>query len=138
MTSTIKEIENAMLSELEESGLFKYTGSIGRDGRPAAINYPAAMVFFNGENDTGNNPRPVRNCSFVVAVLVRNLTGEKAAAQDAYDIIDSVRDLFLGKDLGLVGIGSFSCPARKFGGYANGVVTYLLEFGCKMYLNVPS
>lgn len=137
MASTIKEIENAMITTLEASGVFKYVGSIGRDGRPAAINYPAAMVFFNGESDTGNNPRPVRNASFLVAVLVRNLTGEKEAAQDAYDILDTVRDLFLGQTIGLSGIGAFACPARKFGGYANGVVTYLNEFTCKVYLNVP-
>ncbi|MBF0410978.1 MAG: hypothetical protein HQM10_26780 [Candidatus Riflebacteria bacterium] len=127
-------IEDALIDKIRTIAEFKYVGSVGRDDRPAQMNYPAALVLFTGDSDSGNKPRAVRNIAFTVAVLAKNLVGRKEALRDVYQIIDAVRDLIHGSNLDISDLGKFSCDRRAFGGYSNGIVTYILEFSVKTYL----
>jgi hypothetical protein len=133
---TTTETEDALIKAMNDLGVFSYVASVGRDKPPAVLNYPACMVFFTGDSDTGNTPRPVRRLNFTTAILAKNLTGEKAAADAGYALIDSVRDAVHGKYLGLVNTSKWACSSRRFMDFTAGVVTYIVEFNVDVYLTV--
>lgn len=135
-TPTTGETEDALIQAMNDLGVFPYVASVGRDKPPATLNFPACMVFFTGDSDTGNAPRPVRRLNFTVAILAKNLSSEKAAADEGYALIDSVRDAVHGNDLGLVNTSHWTCSKRRFMGYTAGIVTYVVEFYVDVYLPV--
>jgi hypothetical protein len=135
-TPTTTDLEDALIAAMRSLAVFPYLASVGRDKPPATLNFPACMVFFTGDNDTGNTPRPVRRTSFTVAILAKNLTNEKAAADAGYALIDSVRDAVHGSYLGLSNTSKWICGPRRFMDYTAGVVTYTVEFYVDVYLPV--
>ena len=130
------DLEDALIKAVADLGLFLYVASVGRDKPPVMLNFPAAMVFFTGDQDLGNVPRPVRRASFTVAVLAKNLTNEKAAADAGYALIDAVRDAVHGSVLGLACTSKWTCSSRRFMDYQAGIVTYAIEFTVDAYLAV--
>lgn len=135
--STITEIEDAIICALEDAKCFEMVASFGREGTPPAPRFPAALVYFAGDSDTGNLPRPVFMTRFDVLVSSRNLSSEESAKRDAYQLLDAARDAILGKTLGLVGVGPFGMAGREFIRYGGGVATYALRFQARAFLPVP-
>lgn len=125
---TITEIEDAMIAALESLELFDAVDSAGRPGEFDALTYPAASAMFLSERDLGVKSRRVSELQFAVLVSAQNLQSEQAAAQDAYALIDAVRDAIHGQTLGAEDIEPFACLRRELVGYQDGIITYQLTF----------
>jgi len=125
-------IEEAMIAELEKTGLFKQLDSLGR-GAPdnvKARTYPMASVYFDGDNDDTDraSARPVPDFYYTIMIKVMNRAHEKDSARDAYSIMDEVRDLFNGKQLGVDGIEPVRLVRRRILAYVAGEITYGMRF----------
>ena len=69
---------------------------------------------------------------------MKNLTSEAQAASDIYTLIDAVRDAIEGKQLGNDDIEPFMCMARELVDYADGIISYVVKFRTRHYLDVPT
>lgn len=123
-------IEEAMIAELEKTGIFKKIESLGRFKPSPAKTYPLADLFFSDDNDATDSDaaRPVPDFYYIVRIYQKNLTSEKSAARDAYSIMDEVRDLFNGKVLGIEGIEPIRLVSRKIMRYRAGEIVYDMRF----------
>jgi phage gp37-like protein len=140
MAATLDQIEDAIIDALETTDQFKLIESAGREAPPAAMNYPAAFVFFVGANDTGNNPRPVMDARFDVVITNKNLRGEQVAAQSTYALAETVRDALAGQTLGLEtsGVGPFRLSSYEILGANGGVISYVLHFVARVFHPMPA
>lgn len=131
-------IEDVLIKAIEELDLFDTVDSAGRSGDLEDIsdfkNYPAASTLFVAFEDTGNKSRPVLDVKFAVIVQNRNVAGEREAASDTYQLLIAVRDLIHGKRFNIDNIDVFACESAKLTDYKNGVITYTLIFGTRLYL----
>jgi phage gp37-like protein len=137
VNTTIADVENKMLESIRATGKFKLVDSVGRSAPPLAMNYPAAFVFFVGDEDTGNRPRPIYNTRFDVVVVNKNLRGEQQVARDTYELLEDVRESVVGKTYGLEALSPLEMVGRSMLEYENGVVSYALHFAARMYMPVP-
>lgn len=142
--ATIADIEDdiittiAALKDNDEVKLFRIIDSLGRKKPPVTLNYPACFVYFAGDTNTGSKPRPVYTTDFECLISVKNLTSEAQAASDIYTLIDAVRDAIEGKQLGNDDIEPFMCMARELVDYADGIISYVVKFRTRHYLDVPT
>jgi len=136
--STIKDIEDSIITTIRALDMFKVVDSLGRKKPPVTLNYPACFVYFAGDTNTGSKPRPVYTTDFVCLISGKNLTSEASAAGNAYTLIDTVRDAIEGKKLGIADIEPFICASRELVDYADGIVTYVVKFRTRHYLDVPT
>lgn len=136
----ISEIEDVLISTIEELNLFKYVGSLGRKGQPPALNYPCAFVYFAGDENTNSKPRPVYLLNYEILIMCKNLSlnPEKGAAKDAYILLEAVEQAINGKSLGITDIEPWTCISREIYDYENGVISYVMKFQTRHYLSVPT
>lgn len=134
--STIADIEDTLIGVMRDLNLFRMVDSLGRKGMPVTRNYPAAFVYFVRERSDTSVPRPVMEKTFEVLIQQKNLQSESQAASDAYSILESVRDAVNGKQLGHTDIGTFTCVSTELTDYADGVISYVLQFVIHHYLPV--
>lgn len=132
--STIAELEDTLIGVIQDLDLFHRVDSLGRKGLPAALSYPAAFVYFVRERSDTAVPRPVVEKVFEVLVQQKNLQAESQAAAGVYGLVESVRDAVNGKRLGHTDIGPFTCSAIDMTDYADGVISYALQFTVQQYL----
>ncbi len=125
---TITQLEDAMIAAIEALNLFDVVDSAGRPGDYSALTYPAASAMFLSESDAGVKSRRVSALQFAVFVSAQNFESEQSAAQDAYSLIDAVRDAIHGQTLGAADIEPFVCLRRELTGYQDGIITYQLTF----------
>jgi len=71
-------------------------------------------------------------------VSVKNLSSEKTAANSIYSLIDTVRDAIEGSQLKNNDIEPFVCMSRELVDYADGVISYVVKFRTRHYLDVPT
>jgi len=135
--STISSIEDAMISTVKALNVFKVVESFGRKRPPEALQYPAAFVYFVSEKDTGARPRPTEELIYEILVVIKNLQIESAAAKDAYELLDDVRNAINFKSLGLTDVEPFTCVSRAMTEYADGIMSYTLQFKTRHYLPLP-
>lgn len=135
--STIKSIEDKIMETIQSLNIFRLVDSAGRKEIPTALSYPSAFVYFSGDRNTLTRPRTVMELSYEIAVINKNLRSEKTVAQDTYDLIDSVLDAINGKSLGISDIEPFTLFSRELTGYEDGVISYILRFQTRHYLEVP-
>jgi len=136
-TSTIADIEDALLEAIEDLDEFKIVDSLGRKSMPAVLNYPACYVYFEADENTGNRPRPVYRMRFVALVINKNLQSEKQSARDTYGLVEAVEQAINGKQLSIEDIEPITCTKREFQNFENGIITYALTFETRHYLDVP-
>lgn len=132
--SSLAEIEDKLMETIKGLDLFRAVVSAGRQKLPEARAFPWAFVFFVSERDMGVKSRPVVEIEYEVVVAARNLSGEDAAARDAYALLDAARDAVNGKSFGLTDIEPFTCASREMSDYEAGVITYALRFRTRHYL----
>lgn len=127
---TTSSIEDKMIADIKLSGRFKAVHSTGRENPEPPRTYPIANIYFDGDRDVTSvdNPRPVPDYFYVVQITAKNLRGEKAAADNVYELMDAVRDLFNGSTLGLDGIQPMRYLERALVKYEAGVITYAMRF----------
>ena len=136
--STIAEIEDKIISTLDGLGIFRKVSSLGRKAAPVTMSYPSAHAYFVSDRDTGTKPRPVMTLTYEILVVGKNLSGEGQAAADVYSLLDSVREAINGKYLDFTDIEPFTCVSREIAGYEDGVISYILRFQTRHYLEVPT
>lgn len=137
----INEIEDRLITTVRALPLGIYVDSIGRDLEPPAgqiFDYPYASLFFDGDQEVAAGPRPIDDEFYGCLVSCKNLGGEQAAAADAYVIINAIRTAIRGKTLGFEGIEPFRVRGRKFQGYEDGVITYLITISTRQYQTIPT
>ena len=129
MAQTTTSIEDRLMAELEQSALFKAVYSTVREDPLPPKTFPIATIYFDGDRDISdeNNPRPVPDYFYIVQITAKNLRGEKAAAENAYTLMDAVIALFNGKTLDLEGIQPIRYTERALVGYKAGVITYAIR-----------
>ncbi len=135
----ISEIEDVLISTIEGLNLFKYVGSLGRKGQPSALNYPCAFAYFAGCENTRSKPRPVYIMNYEILIVCKNLSlnTEKDAARDAYVLLEAVEQAINGKRLGITDIEPWTCVSIELGDYESGVITYVMKFQTRNYLDMP-
>ncbi|HOF58880.1 MAG: hypothetical protein QM235_00615 [Pseudomonadota bacterium] len=142
--ATIADIEDdiiatiAALKDEDENKIFRLVESLGRKKPPVTLNYPACFVYFAGDTNTGSKPRPVYWTEYECLVSVKNLSSEKTAANSIYSLIDTVRDAIEGSQLKNNDIEPFVCMSRELVDYADGVISYVVKFRTRHYLDVPT
>lgn len=142
--ATIADIEDdiiatiAALKDEDENKIFRLVESLGRKKPPVTLNYPACFVYFAGDTNTGSKPRPVYWTEYECLVSVKNLSSEKTAANSIYSLIDAVRDAIEGSQLKNNDIEPFVCMSRELVDYADGVISYVVKFRTRHYLDVPT
>ena len=142
--ATIADIEDdiiatiAALKDEDENKIFRLVESLGRKKPPVTLNYPACFVYFAGDTNTGSKPRPVYWTEYECLVSVKNLSSEKTAANSIYSLIDTVRDAIEGSQLKNNYIEPFVCMSRELVDYADGVISYVVKFRTRHYLDVPT
>jgi len=142
--ATIVDIEDdiiatiAALKDEDENKIFRLVESLGRKKPPVTLNYPACFVYFAGDTNTGSKPRPVYWTEYECLVSVKNLSSEKTAANSIYSLIDTVRDAIEGSQLKNNDIEPFVCMSRELVDYADGVISYVVKFRTRHYLDVPT
>ena len=142
--ATIADIEDdiiatiAALKDEDENKIFRLVESLGRKKPPVTLNYPACFVYFAGDTNTGSKPRPVYWTEYECLVSVKNLSSEKTAANSIYSLIDTVRDAREGSQLKNNYIEPFVCMSRELVDYADGVISYVVKFRTRHYLDVPT
>lgn len=138
MNLPLKNLEDDLKSALAATELFRTVRSGGREPEPAALNFPAAIVFFLGDRDLGTEPRPTLGLNFGVTVYNRNVASVGDASRDTYDLLDAVRDAINGKTFGRLQMDAWRCVSREFVDYADGVIAYLITFSTTHWLDVPT
>lgn len=130
MRQTTTTIEDKMIQDMRNAGVFKKVHSTGREAPEPPKTYPVANIYFDGDRDVSStsNPRPVPDYFFVVQITDKNLRGEKKAANDIYELMDLVIALFNGTTLGLDGIQPVRYTERALVDYKAGVITYAIRF----------
>jgi len=128
----------AALKDEDENKIFRLVESLGRKKPPVTLNYPACFVYFAGDTNTGSKPRPVYWTEYECLVSVKNLSSEKTAANSIYSLIDTVRDAIEGSQLKNNDIEPFVCMSRELVDYADGVISYVVKFRTRHYLDVPT
>jgi len=136
--STIKDIEDSIITTIRALDMFKVVDSLGRKKPPVTLNYPACFVYFAGDTNTSSKPRPVYWTDFECLVSTKNLSSEAVAANDVYTLIDRVRDEIEGSQLGIDDIEPFICMSREIVNYDDGVISYVVKFRTRHYLDVPT
>lgn len=135
--SSTAAIEDAIIQALEGLALFRVVESAGRDEIPSPRTFPSAYACFMGDSDSSEDPRPSPDMEFSVYVFDKNVRSEEKAAKDIYGLIDSVRDAFNGKRLGLTDIEPFWVRRRRIVKYEAGVIVYEILVRTRHYLPVP-
>ena len=130
MAQTTTSIEDKMMALMQQSDLFKAVHSTGRENPEPPRTYPIANIYFDGDRDvtSTSNPRPVPDYFYVVQITAKNLRGEKAAADNIYELMDSVIDLFNGSTIDLEGIQPIRYLERALVAYSAGIITYAIRF----------
>jgi len=124
------------LKNLDDSKVFKTVASIGRKARPKAIVYPAAFACFVSDSRIQSQPRTIMNRRFGLAIVVQNVAGEKQAADNLYDLIDTVLGATVGKNLSLANIGPFQYGQGAVEEYEDGRISYLMILETNVYFPV--
>jgi hypothetical protein len=132
----IQKIEDGILKALRAIGGIKTVKSMGRDTIPTQFALPAAFAFFVSETAIQDSPRRIFQARFDIILLVRNLAGEKQVADDAYSLLDTVRDAVTNEDFEVLGVGGLKCFSREISGYGNGTISYALKFRTNTYLPI--
>lgn len=128
----------AALEDEDDNNLFRLVESLGRKKPPVTLNYPACFVYFAGDTNTGSKPRPVYWTEYECLISVKNIASEKTAADSIYALIDVVRDAIEGSQLDNDDIEPFMCMSRELVDYADGVISYVVKFRTRHYLDVPT
>lgn len=136
--TTITTIETAILTVVADLGLFATVDSAGRHEIPDTYTWPAAFVYFDGDDSVTESPRPVDEAQFKVVLQAVNLAGEDQAAQTIYDLNDAVRAALRGKTLGLE-MEPLACLSRKLSDYSDneGMIEYTHTYRTRLYQPVP-
>lgn len=131
---TITQIEEAILAAVTTLGLFATVESCGRREIPAAYAYPAAFVYFDGDEAVVDTPRPIDEAKFKVVIQTTNLGGEDQAARDTYSLNDAVRAALRGKTLDLE-LEPLACRSRICSDYdeSTGMIEYTHTYHTRLY-----
>ena len=113
MSYTIQEIEDALVAAMQTddgvSGACKTLESYSGDAadlvgqiEQLTVPLPAVWAVYNGSafNESASNSFD-DEMKFVLLVAAKDLRGRVAAAQGVYEILESLKTLFIGKNLGL-------------------------------------
>jgi hypothetical protein len=130
MAQTTTTIEDKMIALMKLLGIFKAVDSTGRENPLPPKTYPVANIYFDGDRDVSSrdNPRPVPDYFYVVQLTYKNLRGEKSAANNIYEGMDAVINLFNGSTMDLEGIQPMRYQERALVAYEAGVITYAIRF----------
>lgn len=127
-------IEDKMIQDMRNLGIFKKVDSVGREAPEPPTTYPIANIYFDGDRDVSSGPRPVPDFFYIVQIADKNLRGEKKAANDIYSLMHQVITLFNGTYLGLDGVQAVRYLERAFVSYEAGVMTYAIRFRVSVIL----
>ena len=110
---TIQQIEDALVSAMQAddgvSGACRTIESYSGDAadlvaqlEQMTVPLPAVWAVYNGSafNESANNSFD-DEMKFVLLVAAKDLRGRVAAAQGVYEILEALKTLFIGKNLGL-------------------------------------
>jgi hypothetical protein len=125
------------LKTTDEKPVFLDVESMGRKGKPVAFRFPAAFVCYLSDQKIPSKPRPMFKRRFTVVIVNQNVSNEKNAATDTYELIESARDAILGKTLGLSGVSPFELLGITIDEFDAGKITYTLFFETTVYLPIP-
>jgi hypothetical protein len=125
---TIDDIEDHIIATVEGLSLFRQVLSAGRKAIPTVLSYPAALVCFTGDVNTGMGSRLVMQETFQVVVVHKNLVSEKKAARSAYDLLVAVRTSLHGENWDHDDLDQMNFEKTDLISYESGEIAYAMTF----------